>query len=328
MEALISDLSHYQISEFFSDNAPATQLQCNQEAERVAGAPASPSAVQGGTSYTVVAGDSVVQFRGAASALNLELLGYVEAAYPDFVPHHQRAGKLGDLDVYLMDNIGGISMYLAREELYRNNFQLLHQTLHDYARFFASAWHNTPANMPSPDRVVLLDNYSSQLVQLAAGLPSRFRQTLDSLIARLPGLFDKDWPMVPNHTDLLENNLHVDPGTGRLVGVCDWKDAQISPFGMSLGGLETMLGMDRVRKGWCYHANHEALRSVFWEAFNQAMGETRVDDRVEVARLVGIFLAHGWEYNEADEKVVVGEGSYGFMYLDAAVLGNLASTSQ
>ncbi|KAF7419354.1 hypothetical protein PC9H_001941 [Pleurotus ostreatus] len=298
MEALISDLSHYQISEFFSDNAPATQLQCNQEAERVAGAPASPSAVQGGTSYTVVAGDSVVQFRGAASALNLELLGYVEAAYPDFVPHHQRAGKLGDLDVYLMDNIGGISMYLAREELYRNNFQLLHQTLHDYARF------------------------------LAAGLPSRFRQTLDSLIARLPGLFDKDWPMVPNHTDLLENNLHVDPGTGRLVGVCDWKDAQISPFGMSLGGLETMLGMDRVRKGWCYHANHEALRSVFWEAFNQAMGETRVDDRVEVARLVGIFLAHGWEYNEADEKVVVGEGSYGFMYLDAAVLGNLASTSQ
>ena len=134
--------------------------------------------------------------------------------------------------------------------------------------------------------------------------------------------------MVPNHTDLLENNLHVDPGTGRLVGVCDWKDAEISPFGMSLGGLETMLGMDRVGKGWCYHANHEALRSVFWEAFNQAMGEPRVYDRVEVARLVGIFLAHGWEYNEAAEKVVVGEGSYGFMYLDAAVLGNLASTSQ
>ncbi|KAF4607351.1 Aminoglycoside phosphotransferase domain-containing protein [Pleurotus pulmonarius] len=328
MEALISDLSRYQISQFFSTHTAATPRQCNQEAERITGAPANPSTVQGGTSYTVVAGNHVVQFRGAASALDLELLGYVEATYSSFVAHHQHAGKLDGLDVYLMDNIGGISMYLAREELYRNDFQLLHQTLRDYARFFASAWHNTPADMPTPDRAVLLADYSSQLVQLAAGLPPRFRQTLDSLIARLPRLFDEDWPMVPNHTDLLENNLHVDPGTGRLVGVCDWKDAEISPFGMSLGGLETMLGMDRVGKGWCYHANHEALRSIFWEAFNQAMGETRVDDRVEVARLIGIFLAHGWEYNEVDEKVVVGEGSYGFKYLDAAVLGNLASTSQ
>ncbi|KAG9218292.1 hypothetical protein CCMSSC00406_0009896 [Pleurotus cornucopiae] len=299
-------VSGYQISQFFTKNAPVTQRQCDQEAERITGASATPSTVQD---------------------LNLELLGYAEAAYPGFVPHHQHAGKLEDLDVYLMNKIGGISMYLAREELYRNDFQLLHQTLQDYARFFASAWHSTPTNMPPPDRAVLLADYSSQLTHFAAGLPSRFRQTLDSLIARLPGLFAKDWPMVPNHIDLLENNLHVDPGTGRLVGVCDWRDVEISPFGMSLCGLETMLGMDRMGRGWCYHANHEALRGVFWGAFNQAMGDPRIDDRVEVARLAGIFLANGWEYNEADEKVVVGEGSYGFMYLDAAVLGNFTAAS-
>lgn len=194
--------------------------------------------------------------------------------------------------------------------------------------FFASAWHNTSANIPFPNRADLFDEYSSQLTQLAEGLPTRFRQTLDSLIASLPGLFAEDWPMVPNHTDLLENNIHVDPSTGRLVGICDWKDLEISPFGMSLRGLETMLGMDKMGKGWCYHANHEALRSIFWKSFNQIMGETRVDDRVEVARLVGIFLANGWEYNEADEKVIAGEESYGFKYLDAAILGNLVSTPQ
>lgn len=138
MEALISDLSRYQISQFFTKNAPVTQRQCDQEAERITGASASPSTVQGGTSYTIVAGDHAVQFRDAASALNLELLGYAEAAYPGFVPHHQHAGKLEDLDVYLMNKIGGISMYLAREELYCNDFQLLHQTLRDYARFVNS----------------------------------------------------------------------------------------------------------------------------------------------------------------------------------------------
>lgn len=136
MEALISSLSNYQISQFFTKNAPLTQQQCNKEAERITTcATANPSAVQGGTSYTVLAGDYVVQFRGTASNLNFELLRYAEAAYPEFVPHHRYAGKLGELEVYLMDKVGGISMYLARENLYCNSFQLLHQTLRDYARF-------------------------------------------------------------------------------------------------------------------------------------------------------------------------------------------------
>ena len=51
--------------------------------------------------------------------------------------------------------------------------------------------------------------------------------------------------LVPNHTDLLENNIHVSTETGSIAGICDWKDAGIGPFGMSLGGLETMLGVLR-----------------------------------------------------------------------------------
>ena len=91
--------------------------------------------------------------------------------------------------------------------------------------------------MPCPSRELLFKDYLSQLTQLSRRLPERFRQTLDYLIAHLPDLFTDDWPMVPNHTDLLENNIHVDPNTGRLVGICDWKDTEVSPFGMSLGGL-------------------------------------------------------------------------------------------
>ncbi|KAI1180364.1 hypothetical protein F4777DRAFT_529966 [Nemania sp. FL0916] len=327
MEASISALSRYQISQFFTENAPVTQEQCNQEAERITGASASPSAVQGGTSYTVVAGESVVQFRADRSALDLQLLGCVEQAYAGFVPHHLHSGQEGNLHIYTMNNIGGISMYLARDQLRRDNCRLLQRTLEDYAKFFASAWHNTPEETPSPNRALLFDDYSSQLAGLARGLPPRFRPTLDYLISRLPGLFAEDWPMVPNHTDLLENNIHVDPDTGRLVGICDWRDAEVSPFGMSLGGLETMLGTNRVKGGWCYHANQQALRNLFWEAFHEAMGNTP-DERVEVARLVGIFLQNGWTYDQDDNKIPLWEeGTYDLIYLDAVVLGVQSATA-
>jgi hypothetical protein len=88
MDASISALSKHQISEFFRKNTSATQEQCNQEAQRITGASASSSAVQGGASYTVVAGDFVVQFRSSESALDLELLACVEQAYAGFAPQH------------------------------------------------------------------------------------------------------------------------------------------------------------------------------------------------------------------------------------------------
>ena len=102
--------------------------------------------------------------------------------------------------------------------------------------------------------------------------------------------------MVPNHFNLLENNIHVDPSTGRLVGICDWRDAEVSPFGMSLGGLETMLGSNTIIMGalaWRYHTDEQALRELFWETFYKALGNI-TDERIEVARLAGIFLKNGW----------------------------------
>lgn len=65
---------------------------------------------------------------------------------------------------------------------------------------------------------------------------------------------------MPNHTDLLENNIHVDPDTGAIMGICDWRDAEVSPFGMWLGGLETMLGFRTMNKnGWSYFPDHSEL---------------------------------------------------------------------
>ncbi|OAR02685.1 hypothetical protein LLEC1_00707 [Akanthomyces lecanii] len=155
-----------------------------------------------------------------------------------------------------MNNVGGIRMYLARRELQGDNCHLLRVTLDDYARLFASADHNTPVPMARPDSAQLLDKFSSQLRQLRQELPVRFHSKLDEIIPEVPSLFTEEWPLVPNHIDLLENNIHVDAATGRITGICDWDGVEVSPFGLSLGWTEIMLGtLTTSGDFWRYHPN-------------------------------------------------------------------------
>lgn len=130
----ISALSRYQIRRFFEENDSVTQQQCNAEAERIIDQPVTSTASQGGTSYTVEGGGLVVQFRVPSSPLDMNLLQSVEEAYRGFAPQHQYRGKLGQVNVYVMNNMGGACMYLARTELQSSNYYLLRSTIDDYAR--------------------------------------------------------------------------------------------------------------------------------------------------------------------------------------------------
>ncbi|KAK6221295.1 Protein kinase-like domain protein [Colletotrichum tabaci] len=164
--------------------------------------------------------------------------------------------------------------------------------------FFASAYHNTPIEMIRPDPTQLFDRYLSQLQQLRKGLPKRFHSTLDEIIPQLPDRFTEGWPLVPNHTDLFENNIHVNKTTGRIVGICDWRGAEVGPFGSSLGGLETMLGtLTTTGDFWRYHPNHQELRDQFWNRFHYYLGGVSDEQkrRIEAARLIGLFLANGFQ---------------------------------
>lgn len=49
--------------------------------------------------------------------------------------------------------------------------------------------------------------------------------------------------MAVQHDDLVENNFHLDEVTGHVTGIVDWANPMIAPFGFSLGGLETVLGV-------------------------------------------------------------------------------------
>lgn len=186
--------------------------------------------------------------------------------------------------------------------------------------------------MQCPDRATLYDKYLSDLKALQQGLPERFRPTLDRLISKLPGLFSSSWPLVPNHTDLLENNIHVNTETGRLTGICDWKDATIGPFGASLGGLESMLGYASLRETWIYHANQQELRDLFWETLYKVIGDVSEEQKelIEVARLVGLFLGNGFEWADAHTRVPASEGgpTSGLAYLEAVTLKFWARTGK
>ena len=341
-------LTAFQISNFFSAPGRPTQQECEKLAERITSQPAMPTPVQGGSSYTVIAGDCVIQFRAPNATLNLEFLRHIEMAYHGFMPCHSGLGTFRELFVYKMRNVGGVSLYLAGDSLYGNGCFLLRQTVIDFARsaspvantktrifpiadfcqrrFFTSAWHKTPKAIPSPDRRSLYRRYTTQLLQLSAGLPKRFRPLLNRLIPRLQYITAVEWPLVPNHIDLLENNIHVDPSTGKLTGICDWAGAEISPFGMSLGAVENMLGIPKLKResgrtDHVYHANHLELRELFYNELYSAMESVSDRDkkRIEDARLVGLFLTNAWRYDEAGNQLPAGEEEHGLQHLDAVL---------
>ncbi len=130
----LSVLSQYQTKRFFQENTSVTQQQCNDMAQGITGQSVTSTACQGGTSYTVEGGNLVVQFRAPNSPLDMALLQIIEQAYQGFVPRHKYRGQFGQLHVYVMNNVGGKSMYLARTELHVNDYRLLRFTIDDYAR--------------------------------------------------------------------------------------------------------------------------------------------------------------------------------------------------
>lgn len=157
--------------------------------------------------------------------------------------------------------------------------------------------------MPSFSTASIQNDYLSRLERISNDLPVDFRLLLDKLKSQLPSLFTNGYPMVINHWDLLENNIHVDVQTGRITGIVDWRNAKVGPFAMQLWGLENILG---IRKKTCmgFHPKHIELRRLFWWKLYEEIGDVSEDvqDAIQTARMVGIFLANGDFANFAAEE--------------------------
>jgi hypothetical protein len=127
-------LSQAQISNFFSSNNSVTREQCDKLAVELLGGPIFPTAIQGGTSYTVQRNQfhQVIQFR----ALDLDIirLGLIQRVYDKFVPRCLYHGLLGTLHFYIWDLVSGPAFCRVRREMFTVDAeQRLSQTVQDIA---------------------------------------------------------------------------------------------------------------------------------------------------------------------------------------------------
>jgi hypothetical protein len=78
-------------------------------------------------------------------------------------------------------------------------------------------------------------------------------------------------------------NIFVDPNIGHVTGIIDWAEAIILPFGISLWGLENILGyMDS--QGWHYYKNYQKLEKLFWKTLRRLLESRRATSRLSVLR--------------------------------------------
>lgn len=163
-------------------------------------------------------------------------------------------------------------------------------------RFFASAWVNRPS-VEAPSG--LQTEYEAHLDTLILEMPISLHSTINAVRQNLALIFRPNFPAVVQHDDLLENNFHVEEATGHITGVVDWANAKVAPYGISLGGLEIVLGI-QTSTGWYFHPSHVRLRQQFWDTFDHEIGAVSDLDRrsMEVARLMGLLRTHGIEWKD------------------------------
>ncbi|KAK6332520.1 hypothetical protein TWF730_004183 [Orbilia blumenaviensis] len=287
----------HHITKFFEINELTTQQECDEHAAAIAEQAVSPTAIQGQSSYTVIAADGsiAVQFRPPNQPLDLTSLDSAKTIYGRrFVPACVFCESWRGLFVYTMDALQGDAFAIARQTLYTTeNKHILSSTISDYSAFFAASWTNRSS--PPPEVKQIYHDYDDRLASLTDTLPPKFYAKLNAARNQLWRIFDRTHPIVLNHPGLSDLNVHIDTTNGRITGVVDWAGALTAPFGISTWGVDIALGVPSVNE-WHWHPDHQELRQYFWQTLFSAIGPLSGDEitTIKVGRTVGIFLAFGY----------------------------------
>ncbi|EFQ99198.1 hypothetical protein MGYG_02212 [Nannizzia gypsea CBS 118893] len=289
-----------EVALFFEGHVPATPQQCDAFAISLFGEPVNRVPIQGQFSYTLLVGlePMVVQFRSPRSQLDPKITSLAKSVHGRLAAKTQPYGGIANdsLFVYVIERLPGVAYITV-------NFGIEKQmkTVVGLARFFATSWINA---QPRPE-TLLQSNYDKMLEQLSKLMPPYLTPAIVSARAGLNLLFGSDFRCALCHGDLNDMNLLVDEETGDLTGVIDWAEASIQPFGMSLWGLETLLGFSD-RDGWHYYSASNSLEDAFWAAFYDEIGSISEEDKklIDISRRVGILLRYGFVWINGVETPV------------------------
>lgn len=91
-------------------------------------------------------------------------------------------------------------------------------------------------------------------------------------------------------------NVMVDANDNHLVGVIDWAEAEIGPFGTNLHSLQQFMSKYRLGVGWIRYDYYDALSETFWSILSADVGaiEEEMIRTIKYAMIVGILLSHGF----------------------------------
>lgn len=133
--------------------------------------------------------------------------------------------------------------------------------------------------------------------------------------------------MVLLHRDLGSCNIIVNEATCHLVGVIDWAEAEVCPFGLNLHSLQSLAGKLHLRNGWTRLGDYDALQDIFWERFEQGAGGLSSDQlqAIKLARVLGLLLSRGFTSrlaNAPEPKPLSDDeyGRYNMMSLDGFLI--------
>ncbi|TQV92862.1 hypothetical protein V2A60_003830 [Cordyceps javanica] len=280
------------IALFFRERPTPTQKECDEFVHKITQSTPDLDLLQGGSSYTVLAGDSyIVHFRKPTGRLDRELLRQARETYGEYVPEFVEEHKLGDLWVYKITRMHGVPVYTIRVNLSGEiDESPLCRTVRDFARFCAAGWKTRPANLPPP-RETLQDEYLTALEKISRLLPDRFQAGVRLAQDAVPRLFDGDWPMVINNGNLMRPNMLVrDASSGALAGLVAWSTAEVSPWGMMVPAIETILGHTNYEGTWTRIDGYDRLRRLFHDELDRELGWRAPDSRLDGVYVLGLLL--------------------------------------
>lgn len=306
---------------------------------------------QGYCSYTLcVNDDTIVQFRPSRHGINVDMAQQAREIYGSLAPETLHVGTLDEgvlsLEMMSMSRLPGVPLndYRGSSTTPASEVRAQRESLiKNLARLVATGWKNArpiiDLSLPAL-RGKVGSTLRWRLELMHRNLPSRFRPVVQKILDSLKRIETLPW--VLTHGDLVPANIMVDADSGpsclRLVGLCDWAEAEYLPFGVGLYGLEELLGQaarpassaesyQAASAGFEYYAEADHLRRIFWKELEDAIPKLRLDpdlrESVELARLLGILLWHGIAFDDGslDRAVEIGRDEEEIEMLDLLLFG-------
>ncbi|KAG7125811.1 hypothetical protein HYQ44_000851 [Verticillium longisporum] len=313
-----------EIAAFFSKTS-IPRASCDALArELVDGDQVVPVAVQGACSYTVYAGPNlghIVQFRLKTLGLKVETAALARQVFNTLAPDVSFKQQLGEdcttpgrepLLVYVM------AQNSPERKACRKNL------MQDVARFFALAW-KAPQEVGRTDCDCMAEIFQKELQMLLIALPDQLHPIIRATLASLPSILSL--PMVLLHKDFGDCNIIVEEESCHLVGVIDWAEAEIGPFGTNLHSLQSLMSKLDLRKGRIRYEDYDELARLFWETLSGEVGGLRDNTTrsIKAAMVLGLLRSRGFTSrlaNEPEARPIRNDdsGRYNMMILDGLLL--------